>query len=139
MRRFSMRRVAGALVWLVVVAGLGATTSGCMIVMGASVAAPSTVPLEPGEYAIVHHPAKGEAKAYNLFGIPLSSPDTVKRARDEAMARTLSDALVNVSVSVEVKNILGFLTVTTTYVEGDGVRILDPERKVKPAKAVESK
>jgi len=29
-----------------------------------------------------------------------------------------------------VKNILGFLTVTTTYVEGDGVKFTDPKRKL---------
>lgn len=96
--------------------------TGCMSV-GVDLA-PSTTPLEDGQYTEVGDMSEGTAWGAMLWFIPLTEGQVAKKARDRAIAAAGADALVNVSLNATTY-FFPLVTVYRTSVRGTPVTIND--------------
>jgi hypothetical protein len=103
-------------------AALGAvTTTGCFHSVTAICDSSGNVPIDPDGYEVIHHPVEGTSDFFTLFGIPLSSGNQVKKARDAALLSARADALVNVSMRLDYTSWFGIVHKFSTVVTADGV------------------
>jgi hypothetical protein len=113
-------------VGLILTLAIALSVSGCVSI-GASLA-PSTVPVEPGEYTVVGH-VEGAAWNAMLFIIPVGETEPCKTARDRALKSAGgADALIKISVSVKTYFII-FGLLSKTIVVADAVKLHNPPKR----------
>ncbi|MFG0320523.1 MAG: hypothetical protein ACF8XB_24845 [Planctomycetota bacterium JB042] len=83
--------------------------------------APSTIPLEPGEYTELG-PTSGSAFGFSILFIPITGSSQADDARDAAIADRSGDALINVTADVTTVHLFVVNFVKTT-VYGDAVKL----------------
>lgn len=82
--------------------------------------APSTVPLQPGEYTELGR-TSGSSFGFSILFIPVTGSSQADDARDRAIASKAADALINVTADVTTVHLFVVNFVKTT-VYGDAVK-----------------